>query len=69
MSEIAKYEKMLKDNNSAVKKLQERGKQIAAVIKLLKSLGGDEEESQVFASTVTEPERLNDGITLEESES
>lgn len=42
MSELAKYEKMLKDNNAAVKKLTERGKQIAAVIKLIKSLEADE---------------------------
>ncbi|HEY6021830.1 MAG TPA: hypothetical protein VIY48_18795 [Candidatus Paceibacterota bacterium] len=53
MSEISKYEKMLKDNNAAIKKLQERGKQIAAVIKLLKSLDAPEEDG-VVASTFSE---------------
>lgn len=66
MSEIAKYEKMLKDNTAAIKTLQERGKQIAAVIKLLKSLGSDEEK--VYASTAV-ANRINDGVTLEESDS
>lgn len=48
MSEIAKYEKMLKDNNAAIKKLTERGKQIAAVIKLIKSLESEDEPVDKF---------------------
>lgn len=41
MSDIEKYEKMLKSNQSAIKKLEQRGKIIAAVIKHLKSLESD----------------------------
>jgi hypothetical protein len=51
MSEIAKYEKMLKDNQAAIKKLQERGKLIAAVIKMLKSLEKDEEKDADLPTT------------------
>lgn len=60
MSELAKYEKMLKDNNAAVKKLTERGKQIAAVIKLIKSLEADEpqEANQWDANQWDAPEPL-----------
>lgn len=46
MSDIAKYEKMLKDNNAAVKKLVERGKQIQGIIKFLKTLEGDTTEPE-----------------------
>lgn len=65
MNEIEKYEKMLKDNNAAIKKLIERGKQIQAVIKLLKALSDKNED--VFLSTVQDVSRVENHVALDES--
>lgn len=63
MNELAKYEKMLKDNNAAIKKLQMRGKVIASIIKSLKDLGEDDKkpvEPEVASTLNTERVQTED---------
>ena len=44
MSELQKYEKMLKDNKATIKELTDQNKHIESHIKFLKSLNQDFEE-------------------------